>query len=997
VGSYRFGEFELDVAGFALLRGAQRLPIQPKVFDVLRHLVERRGELVTKAELLDAIWQDEDVNENVLAWSVSHIRRTLGQQGGRHPIETVSGRGYRFTAEVAEVDAGADRAAAAVASDHAGSKLVGRAQVTSELEQRVRAAVAGRGSLSVITGEAGIGKTRCADELVRITRAMGVQVLWGRCPQEPAVPTLWPIAAALRGLARDLPKLAGRIHEIIADANAPPAEQHNGERFWLIEQVAALLTELAATRPSLLILDDLHWADAGTLDLLGFIAPELRDMSLCIVATLRDGELQPDSASDRPLRRVLRHAQTIPLGTLDTDQVAELAQLIGTHRPSDALAEALRRAAGGIPLFVQEVVRSLLREHGEHALLRLSPDGVRLPALARDLLRERIQRLPEATLELLSSASVIGDSFDLSLLLALSELEPEVLLERLEPALLEGQLQSDAPHSYRFVHSLFQSVLYDDVPAARRVAIHRKLGTLLLGRPEHERNHAEVARHFFLSLPAGDHVRVVQLARKAGHAAQRALAHEAAVVHYGWALQAQLFGGEADLGERAELLLLLATAQRMAGRTHDALETTSRLLELAQQQRRSDLVVRATRLRRPTVQMSMVPDGLARSALEAVLAQLPDEPSPTRVSALSQLAWMPPYSSELSRSKQLSARAVELANALPDPEPLFEAMRARLFSLSGPDDLQELLELADRMLRTASSEASVRYAGDAMTARHVAFILAGRIADADAVLQQMTAAVAGQHLPEGTFFCERLAAQRCFLDGDFEQADRRWKALHARAVRSGVSYADLFYGTHNFNLTLEREGPKVVRARTLAGDAALASMTPHTRAGAARIAAEAGDLDVARGQLSALGDPNGFSRDAHYLNLLANLAVCASCVDDKPRCEQLHALLAPYPDLNTPSQMGYYLGSVSHFLGLLADALGRSVRAGAHFERALELNLAMGYRAGVVRTLLAHGRLNIRLGHRGAASDLLGRAREQAQALGMRAALDDAETALRAT
>jgi hypothetical protein len=95
--------------------------------------------------------------------------------------------------------------------------------------------------------------------------------------------------------------------------------------------------------------------------------------------------------------------------------------------------------------------------------------------------------------------------------------------------------------------------------------------------------------------------------------------------------------------------------------------------------------------------------------------------------------------------------------------------------------------------------------------------------------------------------------------------------------------------------------------------------------------------------------------------------------------------------------MGYYLGSVSHFLGLLADALGRSVRAGAHFDRALELNRAMGYRAGVVRTLLAHGRLNTRLGHRRAARDLLSRARDEAQTLGMNAALADAETALRAT
>ena len=153
----------------------------------------------------------------------------------------------------------------------------------------------------------------------------------------------------------------------------------------------------------------------------------------------------------------------------------------------------------------------------------------------------------------------------------------------------------------------------------------------------------------------------------------------------------------------------------------------------------------------------------------------------------------------------------------------------------------------------------------------------------------------------------------------------------------------------------------------IGADSGLASATPYTRAFGARIAAEAGELEAARGQLSALGDPHGFSRDAHYLNLLANMAVTASVVEDRPRCDQLYELLAPYADLNTPSQMGYYLGSVSHF------------------------------RAGVVRTLLAQGQLNVRAGRRRPAKDQLERARDLAQELGMRGAVQDAETALRST
>ena len=997
MGAFRFGEFELDVELFVVRRRGEVLPMQPKIFDVLHYLIEHRDRVVTKPELLHEIWRDDDVFDGVVAWSVSHIRRALGQRGGRHPIETVHGGGYRFTAELsAEQPVARPRELPAVVVRPL-PPLVGRVQVMKDLVAQAETAASGVGSLSVISGEGGIGKTRCADQLAVVARNMDMVVLSGRCPQELAVPALWPVTTALLGMSRELPELAARARKLAQgplEDGAGSADVPGAARFRLIEQCAELLRAMAAQRPSLLILDDLHCADAGTIDLLSFIAPELRDLPLCIVATLRGGELRPGAERTAPLRRVLRHARTIPLGAFAADEVAELAQLIGKHRPSDALAEALCRAAGGIPLFVHEIVRSLLRQHGEQALARLGPDAVAVPALARDLLRERVQRLPESTRELLSNAAVIGESFDLSLLRALCELEPEALLERLEPALLDGHVLSEAPHAYRFGHSLFQSLLYDDLPAAQRVTTHRRLAGLLLARSDPSRHQPEAARHLYLALPAADPEQVLEEARRAGQSAQRAFAYENAIVYFGWALEAQLFASEIDASLRAELLLALGTAQRMAGRTRDALETSSRLLELAQQRHMHEVVVRATRLRRPTVAMSMIPDALARAALEGVLEQLADEPSPARVSALSQLACIPPYSADLARSKELSGRALELAARLPDAEPSFEGMRARLFSLSGPDDIAALLQLAERMLSAAADGPSAWHAGDALTARHAAYILAGRIAEADEVLQQMSARVGGRHLPEASFFHERLALQRRFLDGHFDEADQGWKALHASAVRAGVSYADMFYAAHSFNLALEREGPQVVIARMQLGPGFDANMTPYTRAGFARHAADAGEIELARSMLSALGDPQGFPRDGHYLHLLANFAACASRIDDKPRCEQLLALLAPYAELNTPSQMGYYMGSVAHFLGLLATALGRDALADEHFTRAHARNLAMGYRAGVARTLLAHGKLALRGAQPRRARELLAAALRESQALGMRAIQREAEVAL---
>jgi hypothetical protein len=273
-------------------------------------------------------------------------------------------------------------------------------------------------------------------------------------------------------------------------------------------------------------------------------------------------------------------------------------------------------------------------------------------------------------------------------------------------------------------------------------------------------------------------------------------------------------------------------------------------------------------------------------------------------------------------------------------------------------------------------------------------LLAGRIAEADAVLEEMRAGSRRRHLPEGIFFCERLATQRRFLNGEFERADREWKALHAQAVRAGVSYAGMFYNAHTALLTFEREGPRAMLPRLLLATRTPTGLTPDMRASFARMLAETGEHELARAQLNAVGDPSCYPRDAHYLNLLALLALAACRVGDKSRCEQLFGLLEPYAEFNTPNALGYYLGSVCHFLGLLSESLGRSVRAGGYFERALERNRTMGYRPGVVRTLLAHGHLATKLGHRSLARELLTRAHADAQALGMRAAAEETEAAV---
>jgi hypothetical protein len=282
---------------------------------------------------------------------------------------------------------------------------------------------------------------------------------------------------------------------------------------------------------------------------------------------------------------------------------------------------------------------------------------------------------------------------------------------------------------------------------------------------------------------------------------------------------------------------------------------------------------------------------------------------------------------------------------------------------------------------------------DARIALVAAHLHVGRVAAADAALAQAEASLRGRW-GEAAFYCQRMRAQRCFLNGDFELAHARWKDAFDYGARVGVSYAEALYEAHTLSLELEREGAAWVFDRRLRGRSGLRRLPRPQRASLSRIAAEAGELAHVRAELAALGDPSDYTRDGAYLNTLASLAVCAVALSDRPRCEQLYALLAPYPAHNTPDTSGSYLGSVSYFLGLLASALGRSDEALELLERALEHNRAMGYRAGTVRTLLALAEIEQRAGQATSARARRLAARDEARALGMRSTLERLEAAL---
>ncbi|HMJ11711.1 MAG TPA: AAA family ATPase, partial [Polyangiaceae bacterium] len=313
---YRFGEFELDLNAYALTRAGRPQQLRRKAFDVLRFLIEHRERVVTKEELLDALWADSQVAEVAVPWTVFHVRRVLGQSNAdKQPIETVYGRGYRFVAEVEVLSAYASEHPPARGQPSQApapaSPFVGRQQAMALLHARLAEAKEGRGSLAALVGEAGIGKTRCLEEIAVRARDEGFALWGGRSTEETVAPVFWPWIQVLRDIARERPALREAAQGMLARLAACEASPEVTDvqlaqgSFWLFDGVSSLLRDAAREGPVLLLLEDLHWADLGSIQLLAFISPELHEHATLVVTTQRHVR---DADRSRELRRLSRHA-----------------------------------------------------------------------------------------------------------------------------------------------------------------------------------------------------------------------------------------------------------------------------------------------------------------------------------------------------------------------------------------------------------------------------------------------------------------------------------------------------------------------------------------------------------------------------------------------------------------------------------------------------------------------------------------------------------------
>lgn len=556
------------------------------------------------------------------------------------------------------------------------SPFVGREAELRRLRDAFRRAAGGAGTTAVVIGEPGIGKTRLAEELAAAARGVGAAVAWIRLPESGAVPPYWPVT-----------QIGLQLRDQGVFARLPTADRDDlrsaTTQFTLHERVVQTL--LGADRPLLMVIDDLQWADADSLRLLAHAAGRLSEAPVMVVVTTRP--LQDDSpgALLDALGEMARTRDALRIELTGLDEAAIGSYLHQRVRVAPDLVHAVHQRTAGNPLFVKELADLVANEGSGSSLLERVPQGVQF------VVRRRVAHLAARTQQLMTTAAVIGRSFDADVLAAVVDAPVEEVLDELSPALDAGLLSLDPTGGFSFSHALVADALAAEVNAARQARTHAVVAHALVALGADD---VEIAHHALEGAIAGTAQLAFDASSRAAEAAAKRLANEDAVVHWQNALKAIERVRGAD---PLPTMLRLAQAQFRADLIYDAKATCVAVLEREDPRASAEAVAL---LDYPTLWPTQgygEVDLAALDALEGALPTLSDVPA--RVHALCAIAATLAYSHDRKRREEARRHALALARESGDRNLLASALIAQCKAAWRPSAFDERSEVAEELLR----------------------------------------------------------------------------------------------------------------------------------------------------------------------------------------------------------------------------------------------------------------------------------------------------------
>ncbi|MGH8532358.1 MAG: AAA family ATPase, partial [Gammaproteobacteria bacterium] len=580
---WEFAPFRLDPKGWMLWHKNQPVALPPRAFSVLCYLVEHAGALVTKDEVLDAVWQHRFVSESVLKVCINELRRTL-DDSAKTPryIETVSRRGYRFIGalkRLENIEATAQDSLPLTAAiggvlraTDPKNYLLERTEPLTQLQRLLERALGGERQVVLITGEAGIGKTTVVETFLEPMANRGVSVLLGRCIEhygagEAFMPLLEVFERCCRATGGS--GLIARLHRWAPTwlAQMPgllSAQEHQdlqrevvgATKQRMLRELLGALEALSQEIPLVLVLEDLHWSDLATLDAISLLAQRREAARLLLIGTYRPLDA---SLSEHPIKRLRQdllargRCVDLPLAPFSRP---ELRSYLSARFPGSAVPEVvvdtLYARTEGQPLFVANLIedwtaRGLIRPTDERWGLpdRVDELALGVPERLRALIEHRIDVLGQGEQRLLAVAAVAGEEWSAALVAAALDMECVAADECCEALAGRGQMIAQAGIAewpdgtvagrYRFLHALYREVLYQGLAAAQRIRFNKRLAERLAvayGEQSHQVA-AELADHFERGC---DYPRALRYLAQAAENAARRYANREALAYLSRAL-----------------------------------------------------------------------------------------------------------------------------------------------------------------------------------------------------------------------------------------------------------------------------------------------------------------------------------------------------------------------------------------------------------------------------------------------------------------------------
>jgi DNA-binding winged helix-turn-helix (wHTH) protein/tetratricopeptide (TPR) repeat protein len=528
----RFQTFRLDARNQCLWHGEQRVPLAPKAFDVLRYLVENPGRLVTQEEILDALWPEVYVNQEVIKKYILGIRKVLGDRHDQPTfIETIPRRGYQFIAKITE-ERGHE--ASSLLPD-VESKIVGRETALAKLDDSLDQATRGKRQLLFISGEAGIGKTTLVDLFqLRAAQHEGIRIARGQCVEgfggkEAYYPVLEAVGQLIRfanwpqiveALSTRAPTWLIQFPSLLNPEQraALQREIQGATRERMVREICEALEVLTVDHPLVLVLEDLHWVDPSTLDVIAALARRREAAKLLVLCTYRPSDIGVPSGLKRLKSELLIHqlCSEVALETLDESAVAAYLrrEFDGGNIPSE-LSRLVYRNSGGNPLFLTALVQELVnmqmvvRKDVDWVLTKpLSEIAQIVPETLRQMLEVQFVQLDVLEQDILRSASVAGERFSVWAIAATLEVDTdqiedtcEKLADRLQfirPLGIHELRGGEFSAHYEFRHALYRDLLYSELSDVAKSRLHRLLARKLesIDSPTNPEIASEIAMHY---------------------------------------------------------------------------------------------------------------------------------------------------------------------------------------------------------------------------------------------------------------------------------------------------------------------------------------------------------------------------------------------------------------------------------------------------------------------------------------------------------------------